>query len=149
MSATAGFFLASNALRVFGIMSRGRSASRAAAFNRANALENAGMIRSAGRLTQEQLTVRNTLALGSNRAAAAAGGVTQSGSVLDTLAFSATQLELDKLIADYNTRVAARSAEIQGQLYGMQGSAARRNAGLTALGQVANAGFQGYQAGLF
>lgn len=97
------------AVSVIGALQQGQAARSAAQYNAQVAAQNADIARSEAQMQAQQSARENYLRLGAIRAAQGhAGGTGSSGSVLDVLADTAAQGELEKQNILYSGELKAR-----------------------------------------
>lgn len=129
-----------------GAVKQGQAAQAAATFNAMAAEADASQARSDALAQSMQTQRENVLRLGSMRASAGAGGGTMEGSVLDVLADTAAQGELQRQWVLYQGEARARGYRTTATLDRMQGKAAA-DAGLMRAGtELFSGGVGGMQA---
>lgn len=118
----------------YSAIQQGKAAEAAAAFNEITNRQNAEMARSEARVRASQTERETMLRLGAIRAAQGASGGTGEGSVLDVIADSARQGEMERQYALYQGEASARGYKNTASLDAMQGKQAA-TAGYLKAGQ--------------
>ena len=121
-------------IAAYSAIQQGKAAEAAAAFNEITNRQNAEMSRSEARMRASQTERETMLRLGAIRAAQGASGGTGEGSVLDVIADSARQGELERQYEIYRGEAAARGYKNTATLDARQGSQAAK-AGYLRAGQ--------------
>ena len=111
---------------------QGQAANAASAFNAMVQKQNSEQARSEARMQSAQTERENFLRLGAIRAAQGASGGTGEGSVLDVIADTARQGELERQYKLYQGEAAARGYANTAALDTMQGQASQQAAQLRA-----------------
>lgn len=129
--------LIGTAVSAVGAIQQGRAAEKAANYNAAIADRNATIARQQAAADADTSRSVNSRRLGAMRAKYGASGVQAEGSVLDVMADSAAQAELEALNIEYKGDLAAQGYGETASLNRMQGKNARTsgylNAGATVL----------------
>jgi hypothetical protein len=124
--------VASAAVAAYGAIQQGKAAKAAASFNEAIGRQNADISRENARVQAAQVDRENFLRLGAIRAAQGASGGTPEGSVLDVLADTARQGEMERQYELYKGEAAARGYTNTASLDALQGREASRASYLRA-----------------
>lgn len=143
MSAAAftGVSAAGGIMSAFGQYKAGKQEQTAYEYNATLSGQNAAAIRASEKLNQQLKTKQLRADIGEQRAAYAGRGVrVDTGSPIDVMVNSLSNGYMDMAIDKYNSEVAARSAEAQGEMYrfyGKQAASAGKYAAIGSLLQTA------------
>jgi len=137
---------ASAGIAAIGAIQQGKAAQAAAAFNAQVQTQNAEIARADARMEAAQVERENYLRLGAIRAAQGASGGTGAGSVLDVLADTARQGELERQNVIYRGELAARGYTNTAALERAQGQQAKRAATLRAGTELLSGGSSAFFA---
>lgn len=132
------------AFKVFGALKQGQAAQQAAQYNAAIAERNADISRQQAEAEALQIDREGRQRAGAIRAAAGASGITLEGSVLDVLADTVAQGELEKQNAMYVGNLRAMSYEEDAALELRSGKTARKASFYEAGAALLSGGAQGY-----
>lgn len=148
MAAAIPYIMAASAVvSAVSAIRQGNAADSAAKFNAQVAEQNADAARQQSAAQAKQIERENYMRLGSIRAAQGkSGGAAGEGSVLDVLAYSAAQGELDKQNAIYGGEMAARGYTNTANLDRASGSAARIGGYMKAGSELLGGGAGAYSA---
>jgi hypothetical protein len=145
----AGLSLAGGAVGAMGALSAGEGSAAAARFNQQIALNNIGQAREAATAGAERIRYGGARMIGAQKAGYAAAGVdVGSGSPLDVMGDTASQLKLAELVKLYEGDVAATEAGNKASIAGATGRAAQTAAGYSAAGSLlggAAGGLKGWE----
>lgn len=134
--------LAATGIQMFGQIQQGRQEQKVFEYNAAVNRQKADLVRQAGDLRIEQMRREKSRFKSTQVAAYGAAGVRLSGSPLQVIADTATEMEMDILVEDYNTRVGVVNARNEADLDVMRGQIAAKSgywsAGTTLLSQIPN-----------
>ena len=135
-----GLSLLSMGMQMYGQVQQGKQQQQMFEYNAAVNRQQADMIKQSGALKVEQMRRSKSRMASSQVAAYAKAGVRMTGSPLQVVADTATELEMDIMIEDYNTRIGVINAQNQSDLNIMRGSQAMSSAyigaGTTLLSQL-------------
>jgi len=137
---------ASAGLAAVSAIRQGQAAQAAAAFNATVQRQNAEMARGEAQMQAAQTERENFLRLGAIRAAQGASGGTSEGSVLDVIADTARQGELERQFQLYKGEAAARGYTNTAALDEFEGRAAGRAGVLRAGTELLSGGASGLMA---
>ena len=126
---------------------QGQAAEAASAFNAMVQKQNAEQARSEARMQAAQTERENFLRLGAIRAAQGASGGTGEGSVLDVIADTARQGELERQFKLFQGEAAARGFTNTATLDTFQGKAAKQASVLRAGTELLGGGQSAFGAG--
>lgn len=127
-------------MNVVGNLAEGRSQVKAAAYNQRIASFNAQTYRESGKIEEDRVRREARKRVGLIRANVGASGFSMEGSALDVLSESVFSGEFDAQLTKYNYGRQAQGAELEAQLYGAQGSDARRAGYLNAASSLLKGG---------
>lgn len=113
-------------LAAYGAIQQGKAAQAAATFNAITSMQEASMARSEALLQAQQTQRETVLRIGAIRAKQGAGGGTAEGSVLDVIADSARQGELERQYQLYKGEARAAGHENTAELDFAMGENARQ-----------------------
>jgi hypothetical protein len=137
---------ASAGLAAMSAIQQGKAAEAASAFNAMVQKQNAEQARSEARMQAAQTERENFLRLGAIRAAQGASGGTGEGSVLDVIADTARQGELERQHKLYQGEAAARGYTNTATLDVMRGRAEKQAGQLRAGTELLSGAASGLQA---
>jgi hypothetical protein len=133
---------AATGFQMFGQLQQAKAQQRVFEYNAAVNRQRAEMIQQAGALQVQRMRREKRKFASKQIAAYAKAGVRMTGSPLQVIADTATELEMDILIEDYNTRIGVINAQAGAELDVMRGNIARQagywSAGSTLLTQLPN-----------
>jgi hypothetical protein len=119
-----GLMLAGTALQMHGQLQQGKQEQQMFEYNAAINRQRSELVRQAGNLKIQQMQ-RERKSFGKKQTALyAKAGVALTGSPLQVLSDTASQLELDILVEDYNTRLEIMNQNSEAQMNSLRGNMA-------------------------
>lgn len=147
MAAAVPFLMvAGAAMSAMSAINQGRAAQAAAKYNASIAEQNSEVAREQTLLQVRQADRESYLRLGAIRAAQGASGGKEAGSVLDVIADTAAQNEIERQDIVYRGALAQRGYQNTGTLDEMSGRAAGRSSYLTAGSELLQGAGNAYSA---
>jgi len=133
---------AATGIKMFGQIQQAKAQQKVFEYNAAVNRQRAEMIQQAGQLEVDKLRREKRRFTEKQVAAYAKAGVRLTGSPLQVIADTATELEMDILIEDFNTRIGVINAQNSARLDELRGAQAMQSgywsAGSTLLTQIPN-----------
>lgn len=132
MSLATAFAAVGTGLKVFGQIQQGQQQKQVFEFNAAVNRQKAQLAAEAGKLRVDRLRRQKKTFNAKQQAAFAKAGVRLTGSPLQVLADTATELEFDILIEDFNTRVGVLNATTAAELDILRGKQSQQSSLISA-----------------